>query len=537
MGDNIKKLNLTRFLVLGILLFFCVGLEYYFHIVLGTIKIYPHLFYVPIAVAAFWWGLKGGLLVASSLGLMNFVSYFPSINEIALVRCLALIFVGSVIGTISDKRNKAERELYESKVKLEAIFQCTCGGIRAIDMDYKIIDQNKEMGLLCGIEKTKAVEEKCSGLFHSSFCDTDKCTLRQILSGVERVEIETEKTTDDGKIIPVSLIATPLKNEEGKIVGVIEGFQDITRCRQAEDALRESELRYRTTLDSMGDAIHVVGPDFRIELFNAAIKQWCKELGLGVDIIGRSVFETFPFLSDKALGEYQKVFDTGEILITEEYNKIKDREIITKTRKIPIFEKNKVVHVVTVVKDITKRKKMDEEKEKLTKELKRLARTDGLTGILNRQYLDKRLESEAQRAKRYGHLLSVIMLDIDHFKEVNDNFGHQMGDKVLKMIAKSIKETIRANDFVGRYGGEEFFVVCVETAMDEATRVAERIRAAIEQLQAKDEKRLPVKVTASFGVAQYNESETLDSLLTRVDNVLYKAKNEGRNRVRVAEEN
>jgi len=301
--------------------------------------------------------------------------------------------------------------------------------------------------------------------------------------------------------------------------------------------LRESELRYRTTLDSMGDAIHVVGPGFLVELFNVAIKQWCKELGLGVDIIGRSVFEAFPFLSDKALGEYQKVFDTGEVLITEEYNKIKDREIITKTRKIPVFEKNKVAHVVTVVKDITKRKKMDEEKEKLTKELKRLARTDGLTGILNRQYLDKKLESEVQRAKRYSQLLSVIMLDIDHFKEVNDNFGHQMGDKVLKMIAKSIKETIRANDFVGRYGGEEFFVVCVETAMGEATRVAERIRVGIEQLQVKDEKCLPVKVTASFGVAQYNELEALDSLLTRVDNVLYNAKNEGRNRICVAEGN
>ncbi len=129
--------------------------------------------------------------------------------------------------------------------------------------------------------------------------------------------------------------------------------------KKAEEELRESELQYRTALDSMGDAIHIVDNELRLILFNKAFRRWNEELGLETDVIGRTVFEAFPFLPDSVRDEYQKVFDTGEILITEESTKIAGRELITETRKIPIFQEGKVVRIITAIRDITERKRAE----------------------------------------------------------------------------------------------------------------------------------------------------------------------------------
>jgi PAS domain S-box-containing protein/putative nucleotidyltransferase with HDIG domain len=133
-----------------------------------------------------------------------------------------------------------------------------------------------------------------------------------------------------------------------------------TEHKRVEEALQESELQYRTTLNSMGDAIHVIDNDFRFVLFNDAFKRWNEELGLGTDVIGRTVCEVFPFLPDKIGDEYRRVFNTGETLVTEESTKINEREFITETRKIPIFEGGKVMRVVTVVHDVTARRLAEE---------------------------------------------------------------------------------------------------------------------------------------------------------------------------------
>jgi PAS domain S-box-containing protein len=129
---------------------------------------------------------------------------------------------------------------------------------------------------------------------------------------------------------------------------------------RAEEALSASELQYRTTVDSMSDAIHLVDQDLRIILINRAFENWCEELGLKMDGIGKNVFDLFPFLPEKVHDEYREVFNTGKILVTEESNQVGDREIVTETRKIPIFEGKRVIRVVTVVHDITERKRAEE---------------------------------------------------------------------------------------------------------------------------------------------------------------------------------
>ncbi|MCX7765091.1 MAG: PAS domain S-box protein, partial [Candidatus Sumerlaeia bacterium] len=138
---------------------------------------------------------------------------------------------------------------------------------------------------------------------------------------------------------------------------------------QLENYLRQSEERYRSTLDSFPDAVHVIDSDFRIILFNKAFKDWVKQLGLDARVIGKTIFEAFPFLTDKVRGEYQQVFKTGEIMITEEMTRIGNKDFFTETRKIPIIENGKVLFIVTIIKDITPHKQAEVKLQQLNQEL------------------------------------------------------------------------------------------------------------------------------------------------------------------------
>jgi diguanylate cyclase (GGDEF)-like protein len=155
---------------------------------------------------------------------------------------------------------------------------------------------------------------------------------------------------------------------------------------------------------------------------------------------------------------------------------------------------------------------------------------DPLTGAGNRIALDKTLEREVELAKRHNQPLSVLMLDIDHFKNVNDTFGHAMGDEVLKRVVKSITASIRQTDMCFRYGGEEFLIMLANADTKGAHRIAERIRSSIEEsifTHAKGS----LSITSSIGSATLYPQDTMHSICERADNALYKAKNSGRNRV------
>lgn len=151
--------------------------------------------------------------------------------------------------------------------------------------------------------------------------------------------------------------------------------------------------------------------------------------------------------------------------------------------------------------------------------------TDGLTGVANRKYLDSRLTEMIKNQKPF----SIIMLDIDHFKKVNDTYGHPAGDEVLKQFAKAISKTVRPGDLVARYGGEEFAVICLDAM--HALQVAERIRKTIEANPIQTGAGA-IKITASLGVARWGKEDTVEGLVKRADDFLYKAKQEGRNRVK-----
>ena len=168
------------------------------------------------------------------------------------------------------------------------------------------------------------------------------------------------------------------------------------------------------------------------------------------------------------------------------------------------------------------------------KELEKLLVRDYLTGLYNRKFFMERLVEELAWSGRYSEPLSFIILDIDHFKKINDTYGHSCGDEVLRQLSKTLVAALRAHDVVARYGGEEFVVLLADTNNDDAITVAEKLRVAVQEGDfycEDDSGRLPV--TISLGVATTNSNFDLlpDNLITRADQALYEAKAAGRNRV------
>ncbi len=155
---------------------------------------------------------------------------------------------------------------------------------------------------------------------------------------------------------------------------------------------------------------------------------------------------------------------------------------------------------------------------------------DPLTGCFNRLAYEERVRAEEARWRRYGSPLSIIVVDVDRFKSINDRFGHRAGDKVLKAIARIADSQIREVDFFGRYGGEEFVVLLPETPLAAAVKVAEKIRRSVEAFRFHTRGK-PVPVTVSCGVAQFRPGDTASSAFERADQALYRAKEAGRNRV------
>lgn len=184
--------------------------------------------------------------------------------------------------------------------------------------------------------------------------------------------------------------------------------------------------------------------------------------------------------------------------------------------------------VLVAINDISQRKQMEAE-------LFHQASFDSLTGICNRRYFLTQAEGELRRARRFGRDLSVMMIDLDHFKPINDRLGHATGDTVLAGVVKLALESLRQSDVMGRLGGEEFAVIMPETDIAAAMDAANRLRRHVAEKPVIAEKKTAIRCTVSVGVAQLNNDDgTIDDLLHRADEALYRAKETGRNRVEIA---
>ncbi len=214
-------------------------------------------------------------------------------------------------------------------------------------------------------------------------------------------------------------------------------------------------------------------------------------------------------------------------------------------RKVEVLERGAADYVtkpfhprelLARVRTLCKQRLLQEELETANTKLYHLSCTDALTGVFNRRHFDSTLEAEVSRFLRYRTPLSLILVDVDHFKSVNDRFGHTVGDNVLREIAMVLKTVVRKADVVARYGGEELAVILGNTGESGAVILAERLRVAVEQLEHRTQDGRVFHTTASFGLSSLESQEakvTCESFLTRTDEALYTSKKNGRNRVAV----
>ncbi len=306
--------------------------------------------------------------------------------------------------------------------------------------------------------------------------------------------------------------------------------REVAGLRETERELREREEKYRLIAEHSGDNIWIV--DLETLRFTYVSSSVFSIYGFTVgETIGKSAAEVMPpesFLLMKGILEEEMAVEAAgtanpersRTVEVEEYRKDGSRIWIENVMSFMRDEQKRPVAVLGVSRDVTVRKRLEEE-------LRLLAVTDPLTGAYNRRHLMEALFREMGRSDRYAYPFSLIMLDIDHFKEVNDRFGHEAGDRVLMEMADLIRKRIRSVDLLARWGGEEFLILLVNTALPQALTLAE---ALLDRMKA-----IPFagigRITASFGVTHYHKGESVDQLLTRVDNFLYQAKREGRARI------
>lgn len=257
-------------------------------------------------------------------------------------------------------------------------------------------------------------------------------------------------------------------------------------------------------------------------------------------------------IENRLINDFLTIKDTDSL--KKAYERIKEGESVrhleihTQIRKKtyryfelngdPLYENKKICRLFFLIRDITDniehRKRILKRSDQLNAANERLlliSSTDALTGLKNRLKLEKIMDQEFQRAKRYKDPFSIILIDIDHFKRVNDTYGHPIGDKVLKILSGILKKTIRRTDVAGRWGGEEFLIVCRATNRESTFILAENLRNIVQAHHIEG----VFPITISQGVAEYQEGDRMMDIISRADQGLYYAKNNGRNQSSIYE--
>lgn len=350
---------------------------------------------------------------------------------------------------------------------------------------------------------------------------------------------------------------------------ILKAFQEMRNAiREREERLKEEQTYLENLLMEMGEGVIVLDNNRKVKFVNRSFLEMSgyfeKEIS-NLDLI-----ELFT-PSDR-----ERVLEAlGECL--EKNDKCKGRvSVLSKDgREIPVLCSIKLLRLdegllnyLIVLTDLTEIVKKEKELEDALEEIRilnedlnkrsqqleialasldmklfeterakeraeQLAITDPLTGLFNRRYLEEKLSHELIRAKAYNRELSIVMADIDHFKRINDTYGHKVGDEVLKALALILKANIRGEDVVARYGGEEFVILLPNVSKYDAYRIAERIRVEVEETSF-EEIGVPERITVSFGISCFpTDGEEVIDLLKKADQALYQAKSLGRNRVEV----
>ncbi len=324
-----------------------------------------------------------------------------------------------------------------------------------------------------------------------------------------------------------SIISPILESVRGKL-RLIQTCVEITEKKILARKLTLSMKRFEAVVQSAYDGIITIDSDQNVKLINEAAEQI-----FGYDskeITGGPLTRLLPQKYRKKHIDYVEGFKRSRVDSRPMQTRASVRGLRKDGREIPIevtISKIRVensMELTAVIRDIS-------EKNRLMEELLTASREDALTGLFNRRHFTEILETEILRFKRFKHEFCLLMLDIDHFKKINDRYGHETGDKALKELSEKLMNTVRQTDVLGRWGGEEFMLMLPETKLPVAMDVAGKIRRAVEKMSIGSDAG-DIGFTVSIGVIEYNDDTlSLTEFVNRVDKFLYTAKESGRNRI------
>ncbi|MDE2204524.1 MAG: diguanylate cyclase [Burkholderiaceae bacterium] len=344
--------------------------------------------------------------------------------------------------------------------------------------------------------------------------------LRLCLKEARFFEGTTTNYRKDGSSYTLRWSISPVRDDSGRVTNFVSVQQDISAYVQAEHTNR---LLARA-LDATSDPVMLTDANARIIFANTA---FAKSTGYTVDEIQGSTPALFKSgkHDETFYAAMRRSLASGRDFRATFINRRRDGTLYHAEQSIsPIFdEKGCISHYVSVSKDITKRVEREQA-------LLRAATKDKLTGLHNRHHGEKVLAEAYITARTLEHPLTLVMCDIDHFKQINDRFGHPTGDRILVELAGLLKQAVRSLDAVIRWGGEEFMIVLEDCAQKDAVDLAERIRDRVNAYEDAEVGSLSL----SLGLATLAPDEAIDKLIARADSALYDAKRSGRNRLSVA---
>ena len=447
--------------------------------------------------------------------------------------------------------------LTPNELIIKELFKETMDYEFLIDLDGKIIQINRQAQMVLGYE----TEDLVSSKFEKLLGDEQK-QFRTWVKGSSphrKKHYNISIKTKQGETIPVNMTIVPIKGtNNGLELGYLIIAQDIRameelklemkRHKETVARLKESEEMFSKLMDSIPDLVLVTDRKGRLSYCSKSIKNF-----LGYDISEEELPEyIFAFLekgSERQWNKSNKSYLNNEINQMQLRYRKKDGELRYAEVKASALrdEAKEAFGFVFVARDITDRKKEEgllarkkAEIERINEELvisnelfKEKAVKDSLTSLHNHEYILEILDREIVRQQQEPTGLAVMMLDIDHFKSVNDTYGHQLGDQVLIRISEIIKSCLRSSDFAGRYGGEEFMIILSGIkGASSAVEVAERIKECISNYVFENKE---LRVTISIGLACY-QGESIKELVGIADKLLYQAKRNGRNRIECLKE-
>jgi len=588
----------------------------------------------------------------------------------ALRRDLSEVLVELTVWSVDDDRRSfsafvrdiSERRAHEAiRARLASVVEFSSDAILTLDPDGVVLSWNAGAEMIYGYTAGQMVGQNAASVLSPPVQRSDREQVRERLGQGEASHRELRLVRADGQPVMVSVTSSPILDADGKLVAVSSISRDITRAKEIEQALQESEERYRLLVDLSTDLITTVSPETGVILYASAsvtsMLGWAPQ-----DLVGRRLGEFVPTESGSTQAEAVMLAGdqvhvrtlqlrrrdgsllwceassrsivnprtgAGEILSTirdvsarvaaqdalaasEERFRLtqlhaptglaligldgrylqvnpalctlagrSEEELMSLTfqdithpddlpRDLDLLDRlargeiqgyelekrylhpdgaivwvllsrslvrlGSEPHFITQVLDISSRKRdeaalaaANTELEELNRRLSLLSVTDPLTEAFNRRHLDTVLARTCHDAERHGDHTAVLLIDVDHFKHVNDQLGHHRGDEVLKHIADRLASTLRSHDTLGRWGGEEFLILLPRTDQQGAEALAERVRSSIADEPLRDHEEA-LNITVSIGVAAGAVTDPVQ-LLSRADRALYRAKAAGRNRI------